>query len=204
MSSAGPDPPAARRTTPDRPSSSPTGELSFARLRPPDLLVGLAGVALVALLFTGWYSAGHPVFKAPGARAVVAGPEVTLNAWQALSGTDIALAVLGGAAVALALVTMGSPTTAIPTTFATVLLPFALAGVALTIWRTVDVPITGLSVRGPGWGALGDSVVLFGAVYWAVRDERVRGLPTRSLPAPLPAPARRSQRPQRGLESDAL
>src|SRR4051794_8959118 len=131
--------------------------MSLRRLRPPDVLTGLAGAALLALLWAPWYSTAG----------------AGLNAWSAFAAVDLWLALTALLAIAVPVVTAARDTTPLPVAVDVVSGTVAAFAVLLVAIRLLVRP-GGDAVTGLDWGAVAGAVAVLGACagsWWALRDE---------------------------------
>jgi hypothetical protein len=184
--------------------------MDVRRLRVGEWIVALSGAVLLVSLWLPWWS----LPDVEGAYSDAA-PELAWSAWQALSTTDVLLALLGATAIVVALI-VARATAAGPGVAAEAFLtPFALALAIACLVRVLDVP-AGLEppVRvgdAPGarasvdYGAWIGLAATFGVLLGtlvAMRDERLsrpgrltdqtgapvdRPVEVETLPAPPPA-----------------
>ena len=146
------------------------------RLRIGEWLVGLGGVALLAVMFLDWYEAG----------------DAGLNAWQALSVADIVLAVLATMAVATAVMAAVHDTPAVSLALASLTLLVGLVAivyVALRSLTTPDVAGGDSSLALGGWLGIAATLLVNAGALASMRDERFpRGarieVPVETLPPP--------------------
>lgn len=133
------------------------------RLRPAELLALAAGLLLAAAMFLPWYE--------------FAG--VQLDAWNALTVTEIPAALAALLALALVAATALQRSPALPVALAVWTSAVATVAVAVMIVR-VAVPPSGASGRCYGlWLALAGSVGVLIAAWLSMRDERpFWGVPT--------------------------
>jgi hypothetical protein len=159
----------------------------MTKLRPADVAAGVAGVALLVVLFLPWYEPrGVPAVAGWTAYAPLSG---RLTAWQSLSVVDILVALAALAAIAIVVVTATASGPAKPV--ASAVLATVAAGIALllVLWRALDPP-QGYLVRCYGvWVALGLAALMFAASWAALHDERTPGAVPPDIPRRPPPPA---------------
>ncbi len=121
-----------------------------SRIRPPELIAGVAGLALLAALFLPWFGAA--------------------DGWEALTVLDLLLAVVGAAAVALPLISASNAKTDVPIT-ATALTVIG-GGIAslLVLLRLLD-PVGEGSRRTGLYLALGASLAIAAGAWRAMSQE---------------------------------
>ena len=150
--------------------------MDFKRLRVGDWLAGAWGLALLVSLGLDWYGA-------PGANA---------SAWEALSVTDVLLAIAALSGVTLALVTAVCRSPAFPVAAGVVALALTTIAIPVLLQRLINEPGPNALVTielGAYAGAV-CTLALFAAVLAAVRDESSpRQEPV--VPTELPAPPAR-------------
>jgi hypothetical protein len=150
------------------------------RLRPGDLLAGLAGVALLVSLFLPWYTvvpAGNP----------------DLTGWQSFAVIDVLLALAAAVGIAVAVVTAVRRTPALPVALDVIAV---LAGALATLLVAIRIlnqpgPNEFLDVAFGAWLGLAGAVGITAGGWWATADERNRGVPAPRVevrPAPPPGP----------------
>jgi hypothetical protein len=146
--------------------------MDLRRLRAGEWITAVSGAALLASLFLPWYEAG--------------GEEAT--AWQALTVTDVLLALLAAFGVALLPITASQGTPAVPIAFSALVSLAGVVGVLLVLVRAANLPD---GADGRGWalwlglaGVLG--VAAGGCV--AMRDERLSPPPPDIEPIAAPRP----------------
>jgi hypothetical protein len=144
--------------------------MDLRRLRIGEWAMALTGLLLVLSLFLSWYSDG--------------GADET--AWQALSVTDVFLALLGVAAVAVVPVVARSPTPSPGIAYEALMLLAALIGLVIVLFRVLDPP-GDLSRELGAWLGLVAVAALLPSVLAAMRDERVSSpdRPTDSTGVPV-------------------
>jgi hypothetical protein len=155
--------------------------MDLRRLRSGDWIVSLSGAVLVASLFLPWY------------RPSCAGGQACpghLTAWQALGATDVVLALIGGAAVVLALVIAGQPTPALPVAVTSLVTLLGFVAAVVVLVRLLALPD---AASGRDFGVylgLAAGVGIAAAGWIAVREERLSppGRSTDATGRPAPPP----------------
>lgn len=148
--------------------------MNLARVRAWDWLVGLLGIALIALMGIDWYEF----------------PEGGRSAYDAFAITDVLLVVLGLIAASVVVVTAAAARPARP------LAPLAVtaaAGVLLTLlvgYRLLNQPgrNADVGIAAGGWLGLACMLALVYVAYRALRDQRAPGLEPTPEPQRMPAP----------------
>jgi hypothetical protein len=104
------------------------------RLRAQEWIAGACGVALLVATFLDWYAAGS----------------VKRNAWEAFGALDVLLAVVGLMAIALAAVTAGHRSQAVPTAIGSLLVLVGIVTSAWLVFRVASPPdLAGSVPSGP-------------------------------------------------------
>jgi len=141
------------------------------RLRAGEWIAGAGGVALLAVMFTGWYSGA--------------------SAWEALSVLDVVLALL--AIVPLALVALQATRTSpsLPVAFSVLTTVGGAIAALLILYRIVNQPGPNDAVDvDPGaWLGLAAAAVTAAGGWGSMRAEAIPGAivpPVEDLPAPAP------------------
>ena len=145
------------------------------RLRRPDWLTGIAGVALLLLLWTPWYTVS----------------DGTLNGWQAFGVMDFWLLLTAALAIALAVVTATKDSPAMPVFMDVVCAAVATISLLLMIFRLLNVPQDDI-VTGREWGlyaAAGAVAATCLGAWWAQRDESSPGVRRPEIQALAAPPA---------------
>ena len=133
--------------------------MDVRRLRVGEWVAGLGGVALLGVMFLGWYGGQ--------------GTERTATAWEAFGLVDLVLAAAAVGGIATALLTAIYRTAAVPIAVASITLLVALVGLLLLVWRVADVPGADGGTREIGlWLGLGACLALGGGALASMRDER--------------------------------
>ena len=101
--------------------------MDLRRLRVGEWVAGIGGAVLLASLFLDWYSVDGS----------------GTSAWEAFSVVDVALAVTGVFAVAVAVVTSLHRAGAVPIATASVLGSIGFVTAVLLVWRVLDPPGSG-------------------------------------------------------------
>ena len=141
------------------------------RLRAGEWIAGAGGVALLAVMFTGWYSGA--------------------SAWEALSVLDVVLALL--AIVPLALVALQATRTSpsLPVAFSVLTTVGGAIAALLILYRIVNQPGPNDAVDvDPGaWLGLAAAAITAAGGWGSMRAEAIPGAivpPVEDLPAPAP------------------
>jgi hypothetical protein len=80
--------------------------VDLARLRFGDWVLGLAGVAVLAVMFLDWYGVPEEILLYTG--------QSQFNAWEAFAVNDVILALAAVMAIATFVLTAAQPTAAVP------------------------------------------------------------------------------------------
>jgi hypothetical protein len=148
--------------------------VDLRRLRRGEWLAGIGGVALLVALFLDWYSVD-------GSGA---------SAWESFSVVDIALALTGAFAIAVAVVTSLHRAGAVPIATASLLGSIGFVTALLAVWRVLDPPGSGDVSREAGlWVGLAALVAIAAGNIAAMKDETTpeaarTNVPIETLPPP--------------------
>ena len=151
--------------------------MDLRRVRVWEWLTGLAGLALLTALLLPWYGGA--------------------SGWEALSITDVVLAVTGLACAGYVVVTAAQRTAAVPQTMVAFVLPVSLLALILTLVRVVDAPAVVDADRGVGvWLALAAAAAAFAFSSRSMGDKRFPPamrpkLEITTIPTPTPDGERR-------------
>lgn len=150
--------------------------MAVHRLRPADWLTGVAGVALLVLLFVPWYGRDDGE---------------TVSGWGAFAVTDVWLALTAVLAIAVALLTAARDSPSLPLAAAVVCATVSVIAVILVVLRLLALPQDALDTR--EWGLFAGALAVLGVTFgsWsALRDERGPGLRPPPAPRAMPTPPR--------------
>jgi hypothetical protein len=169
------------------------------RLRIGEWITGLAGVALLAVMFLGWYDVDHrETFQEPGSAGVRA-VTGSVSAWEAFSVFDVMLAICALMAIGVAVMAAMHNTPAVSLAIASLLLTFGTITAIALVVRALFVPelsVDGITVPDEGvsrsiglWLGLGLSTLVTVGAFASMRDESFpRGarieVPVETLPPP--------------------
>jgi hypothetical protein len=146
------------------------------RLRPPDYVAGIFGLALLASLFAPWYELSDSSY----------------DGWRSLAFIDVWLLLTALLAIAIPLVTAAKDSPALPIAVVVITAWVALIATILVLYRVASPPSpAGAPSDDRGWGlwlALVSVIGTFAGTWWAMRLEDAPGLrpppEVRAMPAP--------------------
>jgi hypothetical protein len=144
--------------------------MTLSKVRAGDVLAGVGGVALLAVMFVPWYRFLEGVYV--GSRTIAAG-DTQQTAWQALSLTLVPLVLVALLGITLLATTVFQRTQAWPVAAQVFTSAF---GVIASIWvlvRLINPPGPNFAA-GRLWGAwVGTLLVLVvtAGACWSMRDE---------------------------------
>jgi hypothetical protein len=130
------------------------------RLRFGDWIMGLGGLAVLAVMFLDWYERGPAGF----------------SAWESFAVNDVILAVVAVMAIAAFLLTVILPTAAVPLALASLsalVSVIALVLVALRLIWTPDVEGFDTDRTTGAWLGLVATATLVAGCLASIRDERL-------------------------------
>lgn len=114
--------------------------MDLSKLRGGELLAGLAGVALLIVMFLPWYGLAGLSEPFGGALARQAGLATTANAWRAFDLIDILLFLTVIAAVGAAVVAATQQSVALPVAASVVVTALGVLVTGLVLYRLVNEP----------------------------------------------------------------
>ena len=149
------------------------------RLRPGEIVAGVAGLVLLIALFLDWYT--------------VAGRAGGLSAWDAFSVVDVLLALVALLGIAVLVSQVAGRGPALPVALEVVATTLALAATLLVLYRILNQPgpndAVGVAVG--AWLGAACCRALFLGAWLALSDERARPAdPPPPEPERRPTPAR--------------
>jgi hypothetical protein len=147
--------------------------VDLRRLRAGEWIAVAGGIALIVSLALPWYDA----------------PTEPLTGFEALTIVDVLLTLIALVALALGVLQATQDTPAKPVAFGILSVIFGALAVLLVIFRLIDAPADGLTVRAGAWlGLVGALAVTVGG-WRSLAAEYVRGLPPDLEPELRPTPA---------------
>jgi hypothetical protein len=159
--------------------------VELSRLRSGDVIAGLGGVALLAVMFLDWYAAGGS--------ATFQGQDIEVslgfNAWQAFSVTDVILALTALSGIALAVLTASRRSPALPVAAGVITSTLGAIATLLVFYRILNQPGPNefFEVKlGAFLGFLATLAVAVGG-YRAMQDEQGEEAPMPTDVRPTPA-----------------
>jgi len=157
------------------------------RVRGADWIAGAGGVALLASLFTGWYSGA--ALSAPGVG--YAPLDLGLNGWQAFSVLDLVLALLALSPLALVALQATRDSPSLPVAFSVLSTVAGALALLLILYRIVDQPgpNEAVEVELGAWLGLAAATAMTAGGWRSMRVEAMPGVPppaVEDLPAPAP------------------
>ena len=114
--------------------------MDLSKLRAGELLAGLAGAALLIVMFLPWYGLAGLSEPFGGALARQAGIPTTANAWRAFDLIDILLFLTVVAAVGAAVVAATQQSVALPVAASVILTALGVLVTGLVLYRLVNEP----------------------------------------------------------------
>jgi hypothetical protein len=153
-------------------------------MRRAEPIAGLGGVMLLVSLFLRWYGgAGFPpgIVEALPPGISIYGP-ADITAWQAFTVIDILLALIAVTAIlvpVLSVVTRG-PAKAIG--IAVIASAVGWIGVALVLFRLIDMPTDDMRPLFPAWLGLAGAVIAWVGSWLSMRDDSTPGAVAPDVP----------------------
>jgi hypothetical protein len=137
--------------------------MDLARLRFGDWVMGISGVAVLAVMFLDWYERGDASF----------------NAWESFAVNDVILAVAALMAITALVLTAVHPTAAVPLALSSLATLVAIVALVLVTIRLIwpggpgdDQPFETARMTGVWLGLVATSA-LAGGCLASIRDERL-------------------------------
>jgi len=145
--------------------------MTLTKVRAGDVLAGLGGLVLLAVMFAPWYHFLEGVYE--GTRTI-APNDTSQSAWEALTVLRFPLAILALLGIAQLATTLFERTPAYPVAaevFATAI------GIPITIWtaiRLIDAPGPDFAadLRWGAWVGLLCCLAVTAGACWSLRDEQ--------------------------------
>jgi uncharacterized membrane protein len=147
--------------------------VDLRRLRAGEWIAAAGGLALIVSLALPWYDA----------------PTEPLTGYEALTVIDILLTLVALLALALAVLEATQDSPAKPVAAAVLTVVFGALAVLLVLFRLIDAPADGLTVRAGAWLGLVAALAITVGGWRALAAEYVRGLPPDLEPELRPTPA---------------
>jgi uncharacterized membrane protein len=147
--------------------------VDLRRLRAGEWIAAAGGLAMIVSLALPWYDA----------------PTGPLTGYEALTVIDVLLTLVALLAVALGVLQATQDSPAKPVGAAVLTVVFGALAVLLVLFRLIDAPADGLSVRGGAWLGLVAALAIVVGGWRALAAEYARGLPPDIEPELRPTPA---------------
>jgi len=148
--------------------------VDLARLRFGDWVMGIGGIAVLAVMFMDWY---EPTVD--GAEVLLGSQSLAHNAWQAFAIVDLILALAAVMAIASAVLTALQPTAAVPLALSSLTTLVAIIAFLLVLFRLIsppDLPDGDVFEAGRltgAWLGFVATAILTAGCLVSIRDERV-------------------------------
>jgi hypothetical protein len=151
--------------------------VELSRLRKGELIAGAGGVVLLVVMFLPWYSDAGP-------------NPIDVTAWEALSITDLILALTAVAAIGLAVLTAARRSPALPVAASVITTTLGALATLLVLYRILNQPGPNELAEVKLGAFLGFLSVLAitGGGFRSMRDEEGEGAPMPTDMRPTPAP----------------
>lgn len=172
--------------------------MDTSRLRTGELIAGVAGAALIIIMFLNWWGAPEITVETPLGE-VTSGGGASANAWEAADFMDIIWFLTGAVAVALAVSAAMARTVSLPVAASAITAGLGILSTVLIIYRLIDPPfdadreygaflglIAAAAIAYGGWRSMQEEGTTFGAQADRLQD-RVGG--DRPPPPPPPPPS---------------
>jgi hypothetical protein len=137
------------------------------RLRTGELIAGVAGAALLIVMFFSWFGAPDTVSAGGveidvGETAGALGIDTTANAWQSFDFIDIILFVTAATAIGLAVATAAARTVALPVAASAITAGLGILSTILILYRLIDPPEDASRKFGVFLGLIAAAAVAYG------------------------------------------
>jgi hypothetical protein len=150
--------------------------MDLARLRFGDRVMGIGGVAVLAVMFLDWYTT--PEFFVVGDLDQSSG-SVGFSAWEAFAVNDVILALAAVMAITAAVLTAVQPTAAVPLALTSLTTLVAIIAFVLVVIRLIWPPelwtegLVDIDRAAGAWLGLVAATLLAGGCLASLRDERL-------------------------------
>jgi hypothetical protein len=160
-------------------------------MRRAEPIAGIGGVLLLVALFLPWYALDVN-FAADGATLIqrhilVTGDPPEFTGWQALSVTDILLALLAVPAILVPVISVATSGPAKSIGIAVIASATGWIAIVLVVFRLLDPPGGSLDLRYGAWLALAGAILAWVGSWLSMRDESTPGAVAPDVPRrPVP------------------
>ena len=149
--------------------------MDLVRLRFGDWVMGIGGVAVLAVMFLDWYET--PEFAIQGDIEITRG-NIGLNAWESFAVNDVILALAAVMALTAVVLTAIQPTAAVPLALASLTTLVSIVALVLVTIRVIWPPDVFFGVVDPTratglWLGLVATATLMAGCLASIRDERL-------------------------------
>ena len=148
--------------------------MDFARLRFGDWVMGLGGLAVLAVMSLDWYEP-----SLDGNTIVFESGEAKASAWEAFAVNDVILALAAVMAIAAFVLTAAQPTAALPLALASLTTLVSVVALVLVVLRVIwppdlgmDEPLETARLTGAWLGLVATTLLTAGCLA-SIRDERL-------------------------------
>jgi CDP-diglyceride synthetase len=172
--------------------------MDLRRLRKGEWITAISGIALFVSLFLPWWELLEGAYydRSTGSSGYAYASVADVSAWEALSVTDVLLALLAVGAVAIWVVTALARNTAPGIAADTLIVPFALVMAVVCLVRVLNLPDAFepasdfVDVAYGAWIGLAATFGVLVGDLIAMRDERLSrdGRPTDQTGVPVAQP----------------
>jgi hypothetical protein len=148
--------------------------LDLRRLRLGEWIAAAGGVAMIVALALPWYEVGGEA----------------ASGYEAFTVIDVLLTLIALLALSLPVLQASRDSPALPVGAAVLTAAWGIVGILLVLFRLIDDPFTGSSLRIGAWIGLAAAVAIEAAGWVSLDNEYVTGLPPdlepelRATPAP--------------------
>ena len=144
--------------------------MTAGKLRAGDVLAGLAGVALLVVMFLPWFDFLAGPY--PGSR-FIADNDTAQSAWEAFSILLVPLVLTALLGIGLFATTLFERSSAVPVAAQVFTAAIGSLTVILVLIRLLDPPGPNYAadVRWEGWAGLACTLAVAAGAWWSMRDE---------------------------------
>ena len=158
--------------------------MDFARLRFGDWVMGIGGVAVVAVMFLDWYEipaaySTEDISRPDAAGVLTRWTEAGgASAWESFTVNDVILALAAFMALAAFILTASQPTAAVPLALASLTTLVATVALVVVTFRVIWPPdvtdgIVDVDRTTGAWLGLVAAATLLAGCLASIRDERM-------------------------------